>query len=117
MASSFLRASGAGYEQVGHVEAGDEKDTSGGGEKDIEWAADVADEVFEQRAGVSSEADVRIVAMLTADAADDDGEIGAGGGFACAGKQASDCAEFVLIAGDHQRGGLVVIDGGPEQRG
>ena len=41
---------GAGDQQIGDVDAGDEKHAAGGGQQDIERALDIADHVIEQRA-------------------------------------------------------------------
>ena len=108
----FLPCGGAGDEQIGDVEAGDEQDADGGGEQCVERRSEVFYGGVEQRAadgaGVDGGFGMREldVALHGVDLADEAGERGAG----C---EARDDEKFVIAEDIHEAGSFV-SGGGPE---
>src|SRR5277367_3888498 len=101
---------GAGNEQIGDVEAGNEQNAAGCGEKDIERPLHVADYRFEKGFGIRLFADEGQVEMLIVYAARDEREIRHTLCLGYAGLEASDDDEFVIVDSLHRIGVLFVVD-------
>ncbi len=97
----FLPCGGAGDEQVGDVEAGDEQDADGSGEQCVERRFEVFDRGVEERAADGAAVDRGCgmreldVALHGIDLADETSEGGAG-------REARDDEEFVIVEDIHE---------------